>query len=397
MNLSRLGLSTNFAGSVILDPLYQFARPSPATRIHRILGIVETVGPNVPRLEAGGLLIENAATNLSTEPVWSGQGGATATKNVTGPDALAGSGWTLDLSGAPLEQGVLYQVYGVAPNTDYTISFYAAADTPGEVFLSDPSGGGPAWPNTTTIEITQNWTRYSITGTTGSAQSHLGAWFRRKAGGLTSLRVALFQIESGSRATSYIPTTGAPATRAAETCVAELAAPWWNAQKWTLIIDALVSNTEEFQVMIDLASQNNVDNIGIYVSDGKLVFEMPEPNRDKVYFPIESGRVKVAATQHAGGRWKVSVNGSEPVDGGAARDDLGTFTKIVLGVNRWGAYRFTDPIRSLQLYPHALSDLSLQVSSETSSITPPPPAGREALLFAGGEEALWPDGDPINW
>jgi hypothetical protein len=67
--------------------------------------------------------------------------------------------------------------------------------------------------------------------------------FTPSAGSLTltvsgSIRYA--QLESGSHATSYIPTTSAAVLRAADICVTSTLNPWFNAEEGTIFVEYLL-------------------------------------------------------------------------------------------------------------------------------------------------------------
>ena len=199
-------------------------------------GILESVASGVPRLDypaAGGcpsLLVEPAATNLLLRSEefdnasWTKVSGGTGSvpvvtaNTVTAPDGTltadtiflnAGSGTTINDTSR-----VVYNISLTV--TEHTFSVYLKGAVGGEqIQLVSPSGGFFR------VVLTTEWHRYSITATgAATVAGRAGVSIRR---GLTEPidASATFyawgaQLETGSVATSYIPTTAATATRNAD-------------------------------------------------------------------------------------------------------------------------------------------------------------------------------------
>jgi hypothetical protein len=223
---------------------------------------------NIPRLDYSNgtcpsLLVEPQRTNelLYSQDIsntsgsyWfdgSSGGTATATANyATSPDG------TQNATRLQLNQGPLYsvwqQVIGTTSGTTYTYSIWlkAVSGTPTILFLYD----GTANQNVT---LTNEWMRYTFTFTGGTfAIARFGLW-SSVWGTSTSADILAWgaQLEAGSYATSYIPTTSASVTRNADV-ISKTG------------ISSLIGQTEGV-MFVDLDWVNNgVDSVFATISDG---------------------------------------------------------------------------------------------------------------------------------
>jgi len=180
-------LDLNFANGVV-DPVVTFTRASAANYVN-YAGVITSAATDAPRIDydpvtlaCRGLLIEEQRTNLLLNSA------TLSTQNVT------------------------------TSATPYTLSFYGT----GTVTLSGTSTAGPlvgtgAYPNRVTLTFTPTAGTLTLTVT----------------GSVTSA-----QLEAGSFATSYITTTGATATRAADVAVVSGAAfsAFYNSAAGTFVV-----------------------------------------------------------------------------------------------------------------------------------------------------------------
>lgn len=141
---TRASLLLDFARSRALDPRITFTRTTAATRTNPY-GLVETVAADVPRfefdpvtLESRGLLIEEQRTNLLTysndfsNAIWTPVNSfPVRTQNLTGPDGVANSAWTIDDQFTGSDGAALEQTISLTPSasTQYTCSFWARQGT----------------------------------------------------------------------------------------------------------------------------------------------------------------------------------------------------------------------------------------------------------------------------
>ena len=231
---------------------FTVTRATTATRLNSA-GLIESVASGIPRLDyytSGGtagcpaLLVEPAATNLALQSeAWnvspwaatSGGQGSTVSGNVTtSPDGTTNADKLIEA--AVTGTHFCLQNLTLTSGTTYTTSFFAKASetTLGRFRMS---GSGAYW------DIDFNLTAGTVTGGTNPfIQNYGNGWYRiggtftanqasnnfilslRDASGNTSYTgngtngffVWGAQLEAGSVATSYIPTTTAAVTRNAD-------------------------------------------------------------------------------------------------------------------------------------------------------------------------------------
>jgi hypothetical protein len=202
-------------------------------------GILESVASGVPRLDypiGGGcpsLLVEPAATNLFLNSVWAGGGTpptSWSTPFITGSATAAIS--TINPSVAAYlfvtsaQRAVFSQNISQTSGTIYTHSIYVESVT-GTLTVENLLNYNISIAGISTFRedggtilathVVQAGKRYSLTITapsTASAQVRIGNGVSSNT--TATIRLSSPQIETGSVATSYIPTTAATATRNAD-------------------------------------------------------------------------------------------------------------------------------------------------------------------------------------
>jgi hypothetical protein len=194
-----------------------------ATGANRInpSGANETMGANVPRIDytSGGcpsILVEPQRTNLLIQSnnfnslVWLNSGATITPNSIISPDGTQNATKLTILSGQ-----YLYQLISVTASNVYTISFYAKVLSGTKEFRFNVFGGGNNFTSSIYTVNTQ-WQRFNYTFT-ASATAVVGI-YPVLVDGLTGGDFYIYgsQTESGSYATSYIPTTSASVTRNAD-------------------------------------------------------------------------------------------------------------------------------------------------------------------------------------
>ena len=240
----RPTLDLNFAATKTLDRRITFTRDSIGTYTDEF-GIIQTVPNNVPRFdhdpvtgESLGLLVEESRTNLHLHSEnlssWSVETGGSVGVNTTSTVAPDGN-QTADSLFGTLNGSSAYTIISLSNATTYTFSVFLKYLTGNEnirIEIGDaPFARSSTTFNTVTGVLVSNtggtatvnevksygngWYRYSITRTTTSAG---GGFMDINHVSTTSSSVAVWgaQVESGSFATSYIPTTTAAVTRRAD-------------------------------------------------------------------------------------------------------------------------------------------------------------------------------------
>lgn len=313
--------STNYAG----DPFnanggkITFTRASGATRVNS-LGLIETVGNDVPRIDydpvtlaAKGLLVEEQRSNLvlwSNDPsnaTWTKTNLNDVTNKTTGPDAVANTGTLLNENTVNSEHGVSQNFTKAATATTYTLSCFAKVGVgrtritlagysntesgTGTFAPFDLSSGqtgtlsvrGSGWSGSTSsiASFGNGWYRCTLTVTT-STGTDITFQILNDSGSGTATQARSYagtigngcyiygaQLEAGSFATSYIPTTSASTTRSADVAQVGTAAFPYSATEGTLVISADTVRTSGYGSIVSarLDTNNNI-NIGVVGASG---------------------------------------------------------------------------------------------------------------------------------
>lgn len=240
--------------------LITFTRASGGGRFNAS-GQYEWLAADQPRIdydpvtgEAKGLLIEEQRTNLLTyssdfsNAVWTKRGKFTVTPNAAkSPDGTASASLVTGLNSGTNDiyhQGI--NSGGLAAEARYEPSVYVKKVTQtGTVNISNsytPSYGdwtvdlskvGDGWERITRSHPAVTVVAEFKVHTTG----YLGIQLRKTTAGEVSLYIWGAQLESGSFPTSYIPTTTAQVTRAADAASVNVLSPWFNASEGTLFVE----------------------------------------------------------------------------------------------------------------------------------------------------------------
>jgi hypothetical protein len=386
----RPSLRLDFINCARLDPRITFTRASGGGRLNAS-GQYEWLPANQPRFdfdpvtgEAKGLLIEEQRTNLllnsSSLAGFGGFNGATITEDTeTSPDGVnkfkrvnlsAGTSAYVSLSAVSsygattltysfFVKGVAGETVVVKFNTNAQASITASDGNYTEVTIAKK-----------TVILNGSVQRLSITVTLSAAITSGYVYLGDRRGGETATSYLVWgaQLEAGSFPTSYIPTTTAQVTRAADVASVNTLSPWFNASEGTLFVEvvpgqittanwaaALSNSATGLSDLIDLgwgsASGTTRPTRGRVLTGGVTQTEQQLANT------VESGQPIKMAIAYAANSVQTAARGV------ASAEDTSAVIPVVdrLQIGRVGAYGYSPGhIRSIRYYPKRLSNTELK-------------------------------------
>ena len=346
---------------------------------------------NIPRIEydaAGavkGLLIEEARTNLlpySSVLGYSKLGVATSTPTVVSPSGLQDAVLVRPTVATGITWVYLVTVFNTGVVT--TISTFAKASGKPFVAMSNSNGsvvyasfnlttgavGTVRSGYTANMEDFGNgWYRCSVTTPTGFderavyAVSDTDGWIAAAANGNDGILLYGAQIEAGAFLTSYIPTTGASATRARDIAEIPTSAFGYNNDKGSLVIDVLTPVADQIMPLAIFNTSSYFSSRSLYKINSGL-----STSGDYFAFNTYDG----ATTQFTIGQQTqaeytklgLSYGDSERAarDGGTVLSGPSRYpnpTRLHLGGRDTGL-QSQCWIKSIQYYPRQLTDTQLQ-------------------------------------
>ena len=294
----RFADNKSLVNAVTGAQLVTFTRASTGTFVGSD-GVIQTATTNEPRFdhnpttgESLGLLVEEARTNnlLQSEDfssTWTSSNIAVTTNSVVAPDgtttadtiAPPADGLTVTrfLRQNPIlttQQAYTLSVFAkVGTATTNGITLYVSDSTATNIFRANfnlftliTSVGNTGWaaPTATIVPYPNGWYRCILTGVTSTVHVSLRAQIYLNMFGNTSDTYGTHhiwgaQLEAGASPTSYIPTTGATVTRAADVASITGAnfSSWYNQTEGTLFFEGINPAVSTTAFAVSDGSTNN--------------------------------------------------------------------------------------------------------------------------------------------
>lgn len=353
-----------------------------ATRVNSD-GLIEQVLSNVPRLDYTGggcpsLLLEPQRTNFLTyseqfdNAAWT-KSNATITANATtAPDGTT----TADLlvcNTSNVGSNFVRQ-YKIITDTVHTLSFYAKANLSSIIRIAEASytgqqldfdlsnntiSGSGSQVNGTIVNSINGWKKITFTYiyTTGQTDCYLNI-------NSTNAYVWGAQLELGSYATSYIPTTSASVTRVAETA-SKTGLSSYIGQTEGVFYAEINPVHKGVNSMIQISNGTNFNAL-YFLSNGNTSIRVGVTTFQTSYFKdltiTENENIKIAIKYKVGEYPKAFLNGilhNIPFTSGVNAPAVEfIFDRLNLSY-WWSGFPFKGKIKNLQVYNTALSDAEL--------------------------------------
>ena len=396
-----ISLALDFTSGV-LDSRITFTRASSGTRVNSS-GVIESVASNLPRfdydpatLAPKGLLIEEQRTNLLTysedfgNVIWIKTRASVTTNATVSPDGTLSADKLVEDTTAS-NSHYLLQPSAVTSGSTYSVSVYAKAGERQfiQIVTANVNMGltgiccadlvnGTVQSNANYISaeikpVNNGWFRVTavmVPSTTGlNPQIRLSATntlslASYSGDGVSGVYLWGAQTELGAFPTSYIPTTSATVTRAADNAsmVGTNFSSWYNQSEGAFVTSSIGSSasglivsankgTTAERVQVSYGSSSG-GNINLTVTDGGVLQAQP-----LIGSITPTNLNKIAATYKLDD-FALSVNGITP-----AVDTLGnipTPDRLTIGMSGAGVIQINGWIQSIKYYPRRLANGDLQ-------------------------------------
>ena len=289
----RFADSKSLADAVTGASLVTFTRASSGTFVDSA-GVLRTAATDVPRFdhnpttgESLGLLVEEARTNLLLRSeefdnaAWTKSACSVTANSLSAPDGAATADFVVENSASAIHR-VTFPTISFTASTVYTVSIFAKSTNRNLYINANTAIAARASFNLATGAINvigagsaaitayaNGWYRCSVTGTAPSTQT-TGGFFQLNTNalaadetytgdGTSGIYLWGAQLEAGAFPSSYIPTTGATATRAADvvSITGSAFSSWFRQDEGTVFVDG---STPAFTGTTGFVAINNAGN-----------------------------------------------------------------------------------------------------------------------------------------
>ena len=390
-------LSLNFTSGV-LDSRVTFTRASTGT-YYNSSGVLTSAAINEARFDYNpttlaprGLLIEEQRANSLTyseqfnNVIWVKSRASITANAVNSPDGTLTGDKLVEDTTASNTHFVSQTVTNA--NAAYTYSVYVKAAernvafvgmTDGVTALSgafiDLSTGvltnstGGSWTSFSSIStsVGNGWWKVSVTATRGAGTTtgcniypclNVGS-ISYTGDGTSGIYIWGAQLEAGAFPTSYIPTTAAAATRAADVAVITGTnfSSWYNATEGTLCTSVVTATTTTVGAALSINDNTSSNAIQIYYF-GSAQYQVVTGGVSQATLAATS-----TGTFKAAGAYKVNAFAASFNGAAATTDTSGTIptvSQLRIGALGGGSSHLNGTIKYIAYYPRRLSNAQLQ-------------------------------------
>ena len=347
---------------------FTFDRGSIATVVNKE-GLIETVGIDEPRIDflnntKGHLLLEPSRQNVITyseefdNAYWLKVGGAVTANYAISPDGTQNADRFFLATAASNTRIYINYTFSAA---SYTMSVYAKKNgtTTSFRFSYADDGGQSFSPD---FQLTDEWQRFTYSFTSVGGSGALWIANTSSSGVGFELDIILFgaQLEVGSYATSYIPTSGSAVTRSAETSSADIPTSAAGQSEGTLYFEMNFMNDANEYPSVFLWSGSSLDRVLIQRrGNNKLLQAQLSRTGQTTISLLGTSTISDGVHKMAFAYSTTRLVGY--VDGVKFAEETGSFTTFTNQLNKVDLIYNTSQadIRDLKLYNTALTDAEL--------------------------------------
>ena len=381
-NTIKLGTDSNWAvkennllayndENNIFKPIdFEFTRDSGATRVNE-QGLIENVPSGVPRIDfsdgKGSLLLEPLSRNLITHSnefdnvVWFNTIDGSGVNPIITPSVGLSPDGSNNAYRIQADQGVLGATnrsaiafnFSITTELDYTITLYVKSNTGSDQSFNIDSTGIVS-PQTFTA--TSEWQRFEVNGQgliTGGQQLRIG--LINNANNTTcDLLIYGVMVEQQSYATSYIPTSGATATRNADTASKTGLGNYINSSEGVFYAEIKTDKSTASYIELNDGTSSNRISIGYSGLSAALRFVNSTDNITRTE-PTTRTNYNKLAVKWSATEVSLFLNG--------IKTDTITPSASVVGLSKIDfstAASFQGKVKDVRVYNQALTDTQLQ-------------------------------------
>jgi len=377
---------------------FEFERDTNATVVNK-KGLIETVGNNIPRIDflgnnKGALLLEPERTNLITysedfsDADWTKTGATITPNSTTSPNGTLNA----DKISEDTSTGEHFiQVDGITTVDDkYSFLLFVKAGessklrVQGANYFTNITGADfdliaktatnlDEAVNASIVEMSDGWFKCTFTSLNNAfvgGNAHYRIYLLDDLGatsytgdGTSGLYIYGAQLEQGSYATSYIPTSGGTVTRAADNCTNAGNEQVINSTEGVLYYEASYIDGSDYN-SISLSNNSGFEKLRTWYDNTNLVFAsfVNDVNQTFISYPISKNISYKIAVRYKLNDFALYVNGNKATNivvdlGGVSPQN--SYNK--LNLNSGDIYnKLYGNVKEIKLYNTALTDAELQ-------------------------------------